>query len=282
MGHLSEHGPDNGTFTISSIKSSSKPSDWKYSRAIALPTSYSSPPTIGLGLNSIDCGAQAGDNIRLQADVSKITDKTFEISVEKWNNSILNDATLVWTESAKGAKDTMIGTWNSKTRDQNQSETITFDTPFEEPPTIVLWFRKLDLTGAKSLTSWHVHTYATDVTPKGFKVHIDTWGYHNKVYSVGVTWIAVKKGKKNMHCGRFVEVEAVSKPQKEKERKIEFPGGKFKSEPTVLSGLSMIDHPATNPVKVASVVEDVSKTGFTWRMETGSQYACSADYIAIG
>ncbi|OQO07436.1 hypothetical protein B0A48_07133 [Cryoendolithus antarcticus] len=281
MGHLSDPGPDTGSFTIASVKDSSKDSDWKYSRAIALPESYSSPPTIGLGLNSIDCGAQPGDNIRIQADVSMINDKAFEVSVEKWNNSILNDATLVWTESAKGAKDTKIGSWSNKNRDQKQSGDITFDTPFEEPPTIVLWFKKLDLTGASNVTSWHVHTYATDITSKGFKVHIDTWG-HNKIYSVNVTWIAIKKGKKNMHCGQFVEAGAVSKPQKEKEKRIEFPEGKFKNKPTVLSGLSMIDHPAKNPVKVASVVEVVSKEGFTWRMETGSEYACSADYIAIG
>nr|OQO16551.1 hypothetical protein B0A51_14837 [Rachicladosporium sp. CCFEE 5018] len=281
MGHLSDPGPDNGTFTASSIKDSSKPADWKYSRAIALPSGYAAPPTIGVGLNSIDCGAKDGDNIRIQAEVSKITDKSFEVSVEKWNNSIFNDATLVWTESAQGAKDTKIGSWKIPKFQQKQSEAIKFDTPFKEPPTIVLWFRKLDLTGAKNVTSWRVHTYATDIKPEGFTVNIDTWN-NNKLYSVVVTWIAIKKGKKNMHSGRFVEADGIAKLQKQKEKRVEFPEGLFKSRPTVLTGLSMIDHPVENPIKLASVVEDVSKDGFTWKMETGSDYACGADYIAIG
>ncbi|KAK6432079.1 hypothetical protein LTR95_011752 [Oleoguttula sp. CCFEE 5521] len=255
MGHLSDPGPDTGTFTKASVKESSEPSDWKYSRTIALPDSYSSPPSIGLGLNSIDCGAHPGDNIRLQADVSKIIDKTFEISVEKWNSSILNDATLVWAESAKGAKDTKIGTWKIPKFQQKQSEAIKFDTPFKEAPTIVLWFTKLDLTGDKSVTSWRVHTYATDIKPEGFTVNIDTW-HNNKLYSVVVTWIAIKKGRRNMHSGRFVEAEGVMKAQKEKEKRVEFPKGLFKARPTVLTGLSMIDHPVGISVKVASVVED--------------------------
>lgn len=85
-----------------------------------------------------------------------------------------------------------------------------------------------------------------------------------------------------MHCGRFGNIYQGDAQISDEPLKITFPSGKFKSVPVILSGLNKIDIPASNPVKVASVVQDVSKDGFTWTLETGTKSACSAYYVAIG
>lgn len=144
MGHLSDPGPDEGTFSTADVQGASKPTDWKFSRTIALtPGCYETTPNIGIGINAFDTAPKKPDNIRLRANVSNASTETFDVCAEQWYTSNLNSARLVWLENREGAKDTQIGEWYTTTREQKQKGQIKFKQAFAEPPTIVVWLKPL-------------------------------------------------------------------------------------------------------------------------------------------
>jgi len=280
MVHLPEPGPDVGFFSTSEVHRQNA-NEQKISRTIALRQGkFSSPPRIGVGLNAVDTGAVKGDNIRIHTSVSRVFTDSFDVGFRTWWNSTLNSGKAVWTEAKEGAKDTQLGEWATMgPSTKQQSGHIQFEKPFAEPPEIVLWFNYLDLKSKGE--QYRLHTFASDVTKEGFTVNVDTWNM-SEFYKVGVTWIASKKNRRGIETGRFVDSTKAIGKRAQKTRKVEFPKGKFSRPPTVLSGLSMIDNSAESPLRLASVVNDVSADGFTWTMETDTKWQTSADFIAIG
>ncbi|KAK4539688.1 hypothetical protein LTR36_010451 [Oleoguttula mirabilis] len=281
MVYISKAGPDNGFFSIEEGKKLA-PCDQAFSQTIEpLQGRYPSTPQIGIGLNVLDCNTKRGDNIRVAASTDKKTASSFEVRVETWSVATLNSVLATWVEARDGAKDTQMGQWGTDRSSsyKGQSTQIKFPTAFKEPPEIVLWFRYLDLKPNGG--QYRLHTYASDVTSEGFTCHIETWNV-SEFYRVGVTWVASRKGRRGVETGRFVDSKEAIGRMAQKDRRIEFPKGKFTKPPTVLSGLSMLDNSAEQQLKLASVVSDVSASGFTWNMETDSRWQTSADFIAIG
>lgn len=284
MGHLSTPGPDTGVFSTSEIPADNRrPGDQKFSRMIELPKGrYASAPFIRTGFNAIDCDAAKGDNIRLSASIEQVALTSFGAVTETWNNSTLNSATLNWIEHKGDAKDTQTGWWQyymaSTNNGRHANNRIKFNTPFDEPPVVVLWFHYLDL---RNNSQWRVYTYATDVARDAFTLNIDSWNT-SQIYKAGVTWIAYKQGKLDIDSGKFAAGSKRGTRQPQKTQQISFSNGKFVTPPTVLSGLSMIDHTSSKPLKIASVAKDVTAKGFTWSLDTETEWACSAEYIAVG
>lgn len=281
MVHLPDPASDVGFFSTDEGKKQSS-SDKKFSQTISpLQGAYSSTPQIGLGFNALDCDTKKGDNIRMAATTANATPTSFDVAIETWNVATLDSARATWVEARDGAKDTQIGQWDTNTGGDHkkQSASIKFPKPFREPPEIVLWFRHLDLRPNSG--QYRLHTYASDVTREGFTLHTDTWNA-SEFYKVGVTWIASRRERRGVETGRFADSTSVIGRRAPKARRVEFPKGKFSRPPTVLSGLSMLDNSAEKPLRLASVVSDVSASGFTWTLETDSAWHTGADFIAIG
>lgn len=282
MGHLSTPGPDTGFFATSEVSTTSK--DRRISRTIAFYNGqYSPAPFVRTGLNAVNVDAKPGDNIRLSASIENVTADSMDIAAETWSNSILNEATLTWLEHKEDAKDIQTGWWQAGMGANGYpvfaNNRIFFNTPFEEPPFIVVWLHYLDLR--PNGQQWRVHTYATNVAQDAFTLNVESWS-GSQVYKAGVTWIACKKGKLDLDAGRFASGTQRGQRQPQKTQEIQFSNGKFIAPPTVLSGLSMIDHTTLKPLKIASVAKNVTTKGFTWSLETDSEWTCSAEYIAIG
>ena len=64
-------------------------------------------------------------------------------------------------------------------------------------------------------------------------------------------------------------------------QKVSFPPGKFARAPTMLTGLKYIDILSKTSVRVASVVEEVTKDGFTSRIELDSKWLNTKSGISI-
>lgn len=282
MGHLPTPGPDTGFFTTSEAPGSGK--DKRLSRTIGFPKDqYGPAPFVRTGLNAINVDAKPGDNIRLSASIENVTPTSMDVAAETWSNSILNEATLTWIEHKGDAKDLQTGWWQAGMGSNAQpifaANRISFNTPFDEPPTIVVWLHYLDLR--PNTQQWRVHTYTTNVARDAFTLNVESWA-GSQIYKAGVTWIAYKKGKLDIDSGAFATGSQRTQRQPQKTRGIEFSSGKFVAPPTVLSGLSMIDHTALKPLKIASVAKNVNPKGFTWTLDTETEWTCSAEYIAIG
>lgn len=279
MGHLATPGPDTGFFSTGEVPAGAG-KDQRFSRVIGLPKGQTGQgPCIRAGVNAINLDAVPGGSIRLSASIENVNLESFEVVAQTWNTSILNDATLTWIEHKEDAKDTQTGWWQTNNYQQSSaSYRLNFNTPFDEPPNVVMWFHYLDLVNN---TQWRIHTYAADITRQGFEIKIDCWNT-NQFFKAGVTWIAYKKGKLDIDSGKFCEDSQRAKLQPRKTREVEFGGGKFVQPPTVLSGISMIDHTSSKPLKIASLAKGVSARGFTWSLETETAWTCNAEYIAIG
>ena len=68
--------------------------------------------------------------------------------------------------------------------------TVTFDVPFEEPPTVQLALQNLDAYTPQS--NFRISMQATDVSSTGFKASLYTW-CDTRIYRVTATWKAVSK-----------------------------------------------------------------------------------------
>lgn len=77
--------------------------------------------------------------------------------------------------------------------------TVTFAHPYAKPPTVLLW-----LTGFQMFLDnpWRLKTFATDVTEKGFTIHINTWR-DTEMLSAGVAWVAYPTGDTEVHSARL-------------------------------------------------------------------------------
>lgn len=286
MGHLSTPGPDTGFFSTSEASAGipRAPNDKRFSRAIRLSKGQSGRALcVRTGINALDCDASRGDNIRFSAGIENVTPDSFDVVGQTWNNSILNDATLTWIEHKEDAKDVQTGWWQqflsgNNTTQRGVTNRVTFNTPFDEPPVVVLWLHYLDL---RSNSQWRIHTYATGVSRDAFTINIESWNT-SQIYKAGVTWIAYKQGKLDIDSGKFAADSQRGQRQPHKTREIAFSSGKFVTPPTIFSGLSMIDHTSSKPLKIASVANNVTAKGFTWSLDTETEWTCSAEYIAIG
>lgn len=283
MVHDNTFGDDNGIFDTDDIILPGKTEDY-YSRYIELKEGqYQAAPMVTWGLNSFNqVKPQKDQHLRIGSTV--IMNKgCFLIKAYTWGGGPeqkLDRARVTWVERKENTKDTQSGVWEPEATDFSDSAggRVEFGHAFEEPPTIVLWFNSIDLHWAEY---FRLLVYAGDVTEKGFFCNLKNWP-GDRVQKVQVSWIAIKKGKRNIEAGRFFDNPRLEMPQDDKTHEVKFPSGKFQKPPTVLTGLSMFDLPSWDRVKVASIVSDVTKDGFTWRLDHTSWAAANFEYIAIG
>ncbi|KAI0889776.1 uncharacterized protein GGS22DRAFT_3982 [Annulohypoxylon maeteangense] len=85
------------------------------------------------------------------------------------------------------------GTWNTtEVRPGNKPHhsteaRINFSKEFKLTPMVMVSVSSVDFSNFKN---YRVKVYATEVNPRGFIVHADTWG-STLLYSCGVSWMAV-------------------------------------------------------------------------------------------
>jgi hypothetical protein len=142
---------------------------------------YASPPSLAIGLYSMDIGA--GADIRVNAYADQIQNDGFQIHIDSWADTTFYSGACIWfgvpSDDANDPPDYQVGqfstledhAWNQP---QNlTSRRINFPRAYSVLPNVVVWLNGLDIYFNEN---WRVRAYATDIDPTGFTIHVDNWG----------------------------------------------------------------------------------------------------------
>ena len=309
MVHLKTPGPDEGHFSTEEVKRNKDKPVLAISRIITLPRNhYKEPPNLAAGFTSLDISRETPIRANLVAD--NITTSEFRISIETWGNSSLYSASACWIEHAAKARDCVFGQFD--TQDMSLAPAISataphskitkrhavrkdpvpkkygkpflFPRPFEEPPEVVCWLNRLDLSSGDE-RDYKVRAFADEVSCDDFVAHLNTWD-DGELNGAAMFWIAFPKGKGHVDSGSFstTSVRKRSDPRPKTTAKVKFKQ-KFERVPTVLAALNMIDAAGNADLRVKLEIREVNREGFRWTLATwddSTLYAASASWIALG
>lgn len=82
---------------------------------------------------------------------------------------------------------------------QENAHVVTFAHPYATPPIVVVWLTGFDMSQDNP---WRLKTFATDVTEKGFTIHINAWR-DSELFSAGVAWTAYPEGDPGVYSARL-------------------------------------------------------------------------------
>lgn len=293
MVHLAEPGPDNGFFSTEEVRPKSKPSK-STSRIIKFPQNhYKKAPNLAAGFRSLDLSHEASVRANLVAD--EISAESFRVTFETWGNSKLYSASATWIEHKAKAKDCIFGQFDtldisskSKTKgpQKEHSMKVEFPRPFESECEVVCWLNRIDMESEDR--NYRIRVYATNVTPRGFTAHIDTWS-DSVLNGAAMCWIAFPKHKKYVQSGSFStgDVRSWSNPRPKNSAKVKFEDDRLKGDkaPTVLVALNMLDMAGNSDLRVKVDVDEITGEGFRWHLDTwddSTLYSAGASWIALG
>lgn len=309
MVHLAKPRRDDGHFSTREVRRRDE-ACLSTSRMVALPKHhYKQPPNLAAGFCALDASCDGPVRANLIAD--NITTDSFRIAVETWGTkSTLYEASAAWIEHRAHAKDCTFGQFDTGGITSGPSNSATapkakatqkhavqttptpkkyakpffFSKAFDEPPEIVCWLNRLDLSSGKD-HNYKVRAFADDVRTDGFSAHINTWA-DGELNGAGMCWIAFPRGKKHVDCGKFStnDVRKRTDPRVLTTAKVKFKQ-RFDKTPTVLAALNMLDCAGNADLRVKLAISDVNREGFKWTLETwddSTLYAAGASWIALG
>jgi len=195
-----------------------------------------------MGLNWLDV-AYTGD-LRIKAHIDNVaTDSRAKVKgtvhLDSSGNTVLYSAGCTWLDVCQHDRDFQFGTFTTGELSESgpkKEEVITFKRPFFSTAKVIVWIQDLDIPNCDTC---RIKTYHTDLTPKGFKLTVETWE-KSKVNNAKVSWIAYPDSRSNIESGKFhikydPENQMHSVIQKAKFNK------NFQGKPDVYVGFSVID-----------------------------------------
>lgn len=301
--HLAEPGPDNGIFSTSEVRSKSEPT-LSTSRLISLPQGrYKAPPNLAAGFSSLDISSER--SVRANIVANDFSTETFQIAIETWGSSQLFEASVVWIEHKADAKDCVFGQFDTATASpsksvdpftgtsprrsesqlqQKHAKAFFFPKPFAEPPEVVCWLNRLDLSSGRDY-DYKIRAFADEINKKSFLAHLSTWD-NGRMPGAALCWIAFPKGKRNCESGGFGtnDIRKRTSPRQSTTAVVKFKK-RFEWPPTIIAAINMIDAAGNADLRIKLVISQVCKEGFRWTFETwddSTLYAASAQWIALG
>ncbi|EME48754.1 hypothetical protein DOTSEDRAFT_67705 [Dothistroma septosporum NZE10] len=305
--HLSEPGPDDGFFSTSEVRSKSEPA-LSTSRLIALPRGrYKEPPNLAAGFRSLDISCER--SIRANIVANDFSTEGFQIAIETWGSSQLYEASVAWIEHKADAKDCVFGQFDTSTatpwpsadpfaslspgksnsqsgRDlqQKHAKAFLFPTPFSEPPEVVCWLNRLDLSSGRDY-DYKIRAFADEINTESFLAHLSTW-HSGRMPGAALCWIAFPKSKRSAESGCIStnHVRKRTDPRPITTAVVKFKKT-FERPPTVIAAINMIDAAGNADLRIKLAISKVTKEGFRWTFETwddSTLYAASAHWIALG
>jgi hypothetical protein len=180
-----------GNFATSEVRSAAQTNTFKV-HTFAQP--YSKPPRIVLGLTSLDVTIH-NDNPRMMCTATNITTTSFQVNINTWGSSQINNASCTWLEipDTPDYADYQTGLFStSDDHPWNQvrsltQRNITFTRPFTVPPTVVVWLTGFDTAQNAQMS---LNATATDITTTGFTINLDSIS-GIPVYGQWTNWVAI-------------------------------------------------------------------------------------------
>jgi len=144
------------------------------------------------------------------------------------------------------------------------SQYIIFSNPYTAPPRVVVGLYQINMSASRNI---RIKTYANEVLPDRFLIHIDSWA-GSILYSAGSTWFVVAGNDLDYQFGSFNTLEDHSwdEPQAITKRRIEFVRP-YDCPPEVVVWLDCLDIDRNWDWRVRATANEIDSTGFTLQIE---------------
>ena len=156
-------------------------------------------------------------------------------------------------------------------RTAQTSKSITFAKPFIARPELPLGLNYLDVDNGADI---RIKAYASDITPNGFRAHVDTWS-NTTLHAGGAGWLEVAPGCLEFQHGQF-------STQADASRRITF-AHPFVSLPKVIVFFNGLNLDKNSAWRIKTYATDIDRMGFTINIKTwGSTvlHGAAAGWIA--
>jgi hypothetical protein len=277
-----------GTFCTLDIRPWYKPRTHHNVEKMCTPP-YTIPPRVAVGLEMLDL--EQDRNIRIKASATNIRSDNFTLAIDSWADTIMYSAGCSWLELGAGTDDIQTGVFRTtdirpwhEVQERNEQR-VTFDRSFADnrPPKVVVWLSALDMDKG---FNWRAKAYASDITARGFTVHVDSWE-ETKLYSAWVTWVAYPSNSTEICSGQFGtgDIRPWYQPRHHNTGQVAFGDNvKFEKTPQVVAALSSLDYEHGINLRLWLKTSAVTTRGFAWTLESwedSKMYSSSAMYIAF-
>ncbi|KAG9019633.1 hypothetical protein FRB90_011979 [Tulasnella sp. 427] len=275
-----------GIFNTNEVRDWTKP-QLENTKTITFPSPFVAPPRLPVGLNYLDYGKDK--NLRVKAEVDKITQQGFVAKLNGWGDSVVYCAGLDYLALAPGQLEYDCGEYTTTSdhpwnRPQEKtSARIKFSHPFVTPPKVVVFLNSLDIDQSKN---YRVKTYVSNVDTTGFTIHIDSW-FDSILYSAKAGWVAYPEDRKDVCSGsvNITEVRPWDKPQHQNNQAVKFPENvNFCKAPQVFMALNSIDIDRKSNIRAKCYASNVTTRGLTWHADSWGDsvlYSAGMSYICI-
>ena len=241
-------------------------------------------PNVTWGINLVDM--DKGTNQRVNTFVDNLKPAGFQAHINTWGDTKFYRGGIDWfvpddCDFQTGSFDTQ----EDHPYQDNKPKTtkkVVFRRPFAAPPKVVVWLRAWDI---EKTANFRVTTYVDSITATDFALHIDTWG-DSRLFSAAANWIAYPADKIGVSSGAYSTSDVRSPNDKTltNSKAITFDASaKFEAPPVVMTGITAIDFDRTMNVRIKLTEDGISKTGFTWHIDSWGNsifYAGNAMYLA--
>jgi hypothetical protein len=144
-------------------------------------------------------------------------------------------------------------------RTAQTSKAIAFEKPFVAPPGVPLGLNYLDIGNEANI---RIKAYASDTTPNGFRVHVDTWS-DTTLHAGGASWLNLAPDRPEYQHGQF----STRTNTRISTHRITFERP-FISLPKVIVFLNMLDLDKNFAWRIKTYATDIDCRGFTIHIET--------------
>lgn len=181
---------------------------------------------------------------------------------------MIYDAEMQWIEAKQGAKECVFTTTAFDLANGETEKTVEFPKAFPKGTDVevVGWIQSFRFA-TENDENYVCDFWAKKINNKGFVAHTECGGNTERLT---VTWIALKKGKKNVATGSFStnddddDGDGERSGFQEASGRVNFEEGAFDKAPTVLVALSQFELEGGKDLRIGVEVEDVSEEGFSW------------------
>ncbi|KAJ8109810.1 hypothetical protein ONZ43_g6032 [Nemania bipapillata] len=238
---------------------------------------YSTSPAFTVGLNFLDF--DKSHNLRIRSKVDTVLPSQAMLNLQSWGDTVQNASGVSWFLYPSDDNDIQGGSFTTK--NAGADTTITFRHEYSSIPRVVVFLTALDVDKS---TNCCVKAYASNVTTRGFKLHIETWS-NSKLSECGASWVAHPVDKPGIFSGSFSTQDATSctTAQVNKKGTLLFTPS-FDKPPKMFLALNMLDIDRGNDTRVRLSGSSISGQQMEWHIDSwgnATVNAAGAAYIAI-